>query len=324
MPAQKKREYWQFIDLIAKPECRTVSRSKLKSSDASGAYCKECRCRVPYSVGNTIEVRKHMENHHSCAVDSFVKLNTKPSKKKQTLVPLHKESETEVHQVKISVTEEQQLHCNRLVAGWVAQSMRPFRVVEDAGFVKFVTYISKQIGGFDLALPKRKEVREEVRLLAKGLRSEMQAAIDRECSDYSITTDMWTDRSMRSFLSLTLHFIDNNFELQNIVLEVEAFRGKHSGIRIGNALDKALRRWRLDKNNCTLLIRDGASNAISAARTLGLESMSCIAHSLHLVVGAALSAKRPKKKHKCRHHQQQAYKTGRSRQCCNRRQFCWC
>jgi hAT family C-terminal dimerisation region len=44
----------------------------------------------------------------------------------------------------------------------------------------------------------------------------------------------------------------------------------------------------LDKLKCTKLLRDGASNAVTAANTLGVSHMSCVAHSIHLVVSGAL------------------------------------
>jgi hypothetical protein len=38
---------------------------------------------------------------------------------------------------------------------------------------------------------------------------------------------MWTDRAMRSFICLTMHFVDGDFHQHIWVLEVEGFQGKH-------------------------------------------------------------------------------------------------
>jgi hypothetical protein len=45
-----------------------------------------------------------------------------------------------------------------------------------------------------------------------------------------------------------------------------------------------------------MLVRDGASNEVVASRELRVDSMQCIAHSLHLIVGAAKIPKRTSKK----------------------------
>jgi hypothetical protein len=76
-------------------------------------------------------------------------------------------------------------------------------------------------------------------------------------------------------------------------LEVEPFAGKHDGHAIQNALDFALPRWGLKKEFCTNLLRDGASNAVRAATLLDVPHMSCVNHSLQLVVSALLL--RPKR-----------------------------
>ncbi|KAJ0412198.1 hypothetical protein ATCC90586_005811 [Pythium insidiosum] len=47
------------------------------------------------------------------------------------------------------------------------------------------------------------------------------------------------ERAMRSYISLTIHYVDNAFRMHNYVLEVEEFPGKHDAIAIGNALTAA-------------------------------------------------------------------------------------
>ena len=46
-----------------------------------------------------------------------------------------------------------------------------------------------------------------------------------------------------------------------------------------------LEEWNLSKPMCAMLLRNGASNAVKATSKLNLPNMSCVAHSIHLVVG---------------------------------------
>ncbi|KAE8986712.1 hypothetical protein PR001_g21492 [Phytophthora rubi] len=50
--------------------------------------------------------------------------------------------------------------------------------------------------------------------------------------------------------------------------------------------------WGLSKEYCTKLVRDGGTNMVSAADTLAIPTMSCVAHSLHLVVAGAMIKKK--------------------------------
>ncbi|KAK1942572.1 hypothetical protein P3T76_006071 [Phytophthora citrophthora] len=53
--------------------------------------------------------------------------------------------------------------------------------------------------------------------------------------------------------------------------------------------------WRLLKSYYTKLLRDGGANMVSAINMLQVSSMSCIAHSLHLVVAGVLIKKAKRK-----------------------------
>ncbi|DAZ96404.1 TPA: hypothetical protein N0F65_012485 [Lagenidium giganteum] len=85
-----------------------------------------------------------------------------------------------------------------------------------------------------------------------------------------------------------LHYIDKDFVSHGWPLEVQEFPGMHTSQLIATTIGDIIQRWCLDKSRCTLLLRDGALNAIAAARIVGVMYSSCIAHSIHLVVGGAL------------------------------------
>lgn len=51
-------------------------------------------------------------------------------------------------------------------------------------------------------------------------------------------------------------------------------------------------KWRLDPLRLTKIVRDNGSNVVKACDELGVDHLSCVAHSLHLVVSGALSKTR--------------------------------
>ena len=56
------------------------------------------------------------------------------------------------------------------------------------------------------------------------------------CSSFSFTTDIWTTRSMFSFVSLTVHFVTESFELVKLVPFVTYFGTKRHTGRVGNGI----------------------------------------------------------------------------------------
>jgi hypothetical protein len=56
-------------------------------------------------------------------------------------------------------------------------------------------------------------------------------------SGISFTSDMWTSHNRQSFLSITIHYINADFELKKYSLNCIPFRGAHTADQISPALD---------------------------------------------------------------------------------------
>ena len=55
-------------------------------------------------------------------------------------------------------------------------------------------------------------------------------------SKYSITCDMWTSQNNLSFFDLTIHYIDENWEMQEELLAFKYFTGEHDGLSLSKAM----------------------------------------------------------------------------------------
>ncbi|GMF29752.1 unnamed protein product [Phytophthora fragariaefolia] len=187
---------------------------------------------------------------------------------------------------KITLPEQQNV--NKLLGRWVARHFRPMIVVEDEAFKEFVFYITHQLDHVKFALPNRSQLRNEIVALAVYFRKLVTEDILHCCVFYSLTSDIWTGRDGHSYISLTIHFLTEAFELRSWTLEVQELPGIHDGVAIATALNEMRDEWGLSKEYCTKLGHDGGTNMVSAADIVGVPSMSCIAHSLHLVVAGIL------------------------------------
>jgi hypothetical protein len=224
--------------------------------------------------------------HHHAHIEQFMAKRTHARAK--TKLESKFTGTDQTGKVAVTASAEQQKRANALLAKWLATSQRPFSLVQDRGFVDYINFITFTLSGLKLGVPSRNGVAGEVRLLAVQLRASLKEQLNKTCKYYCLSTDIWTDRSMRSYMAVTLHYLDDKFKMYNWTLEVESFPGKHTGAAIAAALDAVLARWGLEKSFCVRLVRDGASNAVSAGNFMGVMHASCIAHSLHLVVGGAI------------------------------------
>jgi hypothetical protein len=220
-----------------------------------------------------------MQTHHPDKIREFHE-----KKKIRIQTPLVNEFSEHAQPTSAAVT---QARTNWLISKWLNESQRAHDLTNDPGFREVINYVS---GGAVVA-PSRTIVSEETKMHAAQLRLSLKMRIAKECIYYTLTTDHWTDRATRSYSGVTLHYLDEDFVMNGWLLEVEPLPGKHTGKLIAKAIRIALTRWGLRLESCVRLVRDGAANVVVAADDLGVSSFSCVAHSLHLVVGAALIKK---------------------------------
>lgn len=80
-------------------------------------------------------------------------------------------------------------------------------------------------------------------LKAKGQEEVIALLADQNC--VSITTDIWSDRTMRSYLGVTAHILGCNpktgrFGLISLLLTCQRFHGRHTGDNIARAFDSVI------------------------------------------------------------------------------------
>lgn len=281
MKPQKVRAYWQCIPVVAQIEFQSVAQDDFVPVDmADHLLCLKCNEKLKYVRGGS-HAADHMRSKHRDLLDSY----TPPSPKKKSKSKKRKPSEGS--QSRRDLTRAERALIKKIVAKWIARRMRPMTLVDDPELHELCEVFS-DLGGINIRLPGRTEVREDIILAARELRHELRQLLASKCDFYSLTSDIWCDKATRSSISLTIHFVDEAFELHSKLLGVVHFPGKHDGKRIAAKLKKLIEQWNLDRDKCTMLVCDGASNAVKAAKNLGVKHMSCIAHSLQLVLASAL------------------------------------
>ena len=106
---------------------------------------------------------------------------------------------------------------------------------------------------------------------------------------FSCTTDIWTSRAQHAYLGLTVHYIDDEFSLQNHLLETKEFPDSHTGVNIANEIEKSLKQWKLSKDGLVAFTTDNGGNVVVAIQELDCIRVPCFSHRLNLAVEKACS-----------------------------------
>ena len=101
----------------------------------------------------------------------------------------------------------------------------------------------------------------------------------------SFTSDIWTsNHSVESFVSLTGHWIDQEFTRASAVLSAKHFPGSHTGENIAHMIRKMMTDWEIMGERQHILVCDGASNMVAGLQLADISSAHCFLHILDLVI----------------------------------------
>jgi len=151
--------------------------------------------------------------------------------------------------------------------------------IDAAQLISHPTTISRAVSS--LADQKRHEIMPEIRrVMQRGM-----------CA---ATTDLWTeDFSRRHYVTVTLHYITENWNLTSRVLATQTFMEEsESGENISNALKLMFAQYDVDENDVKKLkfTTDGGANVL-ATKILGVIRLYCADHKLNVVLRTTFTLK---------------------------------
>lgn len=109
----------------------------------------------------------------------------------------------------------------------------------------------------------------------------------------SFTSDIWTcSKSKEAFISLSGHWIKQDFTRVDAVLHASHFPGSHTGVNIAEMFRKMWASWDIREARRQLLVRDGAANMCVGSDLAEIPSIHCTIHRLQLVIEDAILSQR--------------------------------
>src|SRR6218665_2213873 len=109
----------------------------------------------------------------------------------------------------------------------------------------------------------------------------------------SCTTDAWSDPSSSvALLSLTVHWISDDFIRQQTVLFATPLEESHTGEYLSVKFTEMLDSFSIEKARVHLVLRDSGANMVKALRLAEVDDLPCFAHQLQLVINDSILSQR--------------------------------
>ncbi|XP_050915051.1 zinc finger BED domain-containing protein RICESLEEPER 2-like [Lathyrus oleraceus] len=180
---------------------------------------------------------------------------------------------------------------------FVVLDKQPFSAVEGEGF-KFYSKVMQP----QFTIPSRRTVARDCFQLYLDEKQKLKAFFKSDCNRVALTTDCWTSIQNLNYLTLTAHFVDNEWKYQKRIISFTVIPN-YKGETVGRKIEEVLRDWGI-RNVSTITVDSATSNDVvvtylkrKITNMNGLVGdgecfhMRCSAHILNLVVNEGLKDK---------------------------------
>uniref|UniRef100_A0A803LGY1 BED-type domain-containing protein n=1 Tax=Chenopodium quinoa TaxID=63459 RepID=A0A803LGY1_CHEQI len=164
----------------------------------------------------------------------------------------------------------------------------PFQFAEYSAVRKLINYINP-----DVKLVSRNTLKADVLKMFKREKDKLKEELSVVKGRISLTSDCWTSITTDGYMSLTAHFVDNQWNLQKKILNFRFLPPPHTGVHMSDHVYDFLKEWGIQKKIMCITLDNASSNDVFAdviKNELDLVCggdyfhVRCCAHILNLIV----------------------------------------
>ncbi|KAL2081527.1 hypothetical protein ACEWY4_023380 [Coilia grayii] len=248
--------------------------------------CKICYKVISAPLGNTTNLFNHLKQKHKVTHDELIKKQKdkiSATTSKTSMLTQSSITDTMFNATSYPTSSERHKTLTAAVGYFLAKDMQPINTVEGEGFKRMLIAFDKRY-----ALPSRHHFN---RMVLPNMYQQCRDKVTKEVSaadEFAATTDLWSSRTMEPYISLTIHFIDTEFNLKVKCLQTAFMPEDHTGQNIADGLREALAEWGLNEGKLVCITTDNAANIKLAAEINGWLRLQCFGHRLHLAIENAM------------------------------------
>ncbi|XP_062618085.1 E3 SUMO-protein ligase ZBED1-like [Saccostrea cucullata] len=251
---KKGSEVWKYFTII-----ENNGKKKVK--------CNLCAIELSYAGGSTGTMKNHIKFKHKSTNLS------KPVAQQLKQAPI-----TAFRSPLLSVTREKYQKITQKLALMCARDLRPLSIVEGRGFQEFCTELNPQF-----KVPSRTTVSNYVTLQYNDAVQKLKDVIKNQIA-VAFTSDHWTSLATEGYITMTAHFVDDQWNYRNSVLATRKVTERHTGENTANEIRSISNEFGVNNTQICAIVTDNASNMVSCVEHLRWEHIRCFAHTLQLAI----------------------------------------
>jgi hypothetical protein len=164
---------------------------------------------------------------------------------------------------------------------WICVRSRPISICMDEEFVEMQEGLKKGYHKLD-----RHTVTNKLRSVSAVVKEILILMMDGQ--HVALTTDHWSSVANTTFMAVTAHFIDENWELVSLTLGCSEHVGETSAVECEKELEYAVTRYKLNLSKTAALVTDSEATMTLMGRSIPCAHHYCLAHILDLTTVSSL------------------------------------
>ena len=165
-----------------------------------------------------------------------------------------------------------------LITSMITKEMLPLSFVDQKGFRDLMAFIEPEY-----TVPSRRTITARVEKMYAEKRELLKADLV-TAKKVAITTDAWTSLTTESYVTVTCHYVGDDWDLKTAVLETRSSDERHTAENIAAHLRAVTEEWGV-QDKVVACVHDNARNMVLAnQQLLQWESVPCFAHTLQLAI----------------------------------------
>ena len=205
------------------------------SVSTTEASCKNCQKRIKFSVKATSNLITHLKRCSPSLHAQYVDRRSRNQLEIKSADSCYQQRIKSFFQVatcqRFTSSDATQKALTKALIKSIACDQLPLSIVESESFRNLLLLAEPKF-----VIPSRSTIRNS---LMPAITQQMEEEMRCEMSSLShvyLTIDLWTNRNMTSFLGITVHFIDADWNLRSFILAADSFPGKHTACNIANPM----------------------------------------------------------------------------------------
>lgn len=193
----KKSGVWNFFEKVSDVECQ----------------CNLCSAKISHKGGGTSSMLKHLKGKHNM---TDLNKSQQPTTRMGTITSF----------IRRPMSTEKQQEITKKALMMCVTDLRPLSIVEGKGFRQFCDALNPSY-----RCPSHTTMHNYLQLLYK---EQKQVLIERlsKLDSLALTTDAWTSCATQSYVTVTGHYLDEQWNLKSVMIATRQVEERHTGVNM--------------------------------------------------------------------------------------------